>query len=210
MKLSRVFSNHSNLRLKNAVRAIRTGFLFDFVYCWWHNLIIRIFLFFCFGIYAKFEFNVQRVLFNYYMRFVLSSLSFLWSCDACVQSDRCLDIPWNLTRRSYWTCCNWIACSSSHWESSELNWEFHLMSHLLYYISYMYMCVWYLSEICTFSSHIVDWIFMKLFVNADLFFFDLYCIWNFIEDSSGPKRNSIISFHLCFLALLFLCNVKLS
>lgn len=61
MKLSRVFSNHSNLRLKNAVRAIRTGFLFDFVYCRWHNLIIRVFLFFCFGIYAKFEFNVQRV-----------------------------------------------------------------------------------------------------------------------------------------------------
>lgn len=173
MKLSRVFSNLSNLRLKNAVRAIRTGFLFDFVYCWWHNLIIRIFLFFCFGIYAKFEFNVQRVLFNYYMRFVLSSLSFLWSCDACVQSDRCLDIPWNLTRRSYWTYCNWIACSSSHWESSELNWEFHLMSHLQYYICYI--CVYGISLKFVLSALILFIEFLWSCLSMLIYFFSI-CI----------------------------------
>lgn len=44
------------------------------IYCRWHNLIIYFIFFFLFVIYAKFEFNVQRVLFNYYMRFLSLSI----------------------------------------------------------------------------------------------------------------------------------------
>lgn len=110
------------------------------------------------------------------------SLAFFWSCDACVQSDRCLDIPWNWIRRSYWTYCNWIACLSSHWESS----EFYLMSHLLYIPIYCIYCtcVWYLSEICTFSSLILLieflWSCLSMLIYFFRFILHMKFYWRFV------------------------------
>lgn len=135
MKFSRVFRNHYDLRLKMQFALFAVSLP---IYCRWHNLIIRLFFFFFCSASMP---NLSSMCSAFYLIiicvfFVSLCLSFFWSCDACVQSDRCLDIPWNWIRRSYWTYCNWIACSSSHWESSELNWEFHLMSHLLYILVY--------------------------------------------------------------------------
>jgi len=56
---------------------------------------------------ARFEFNVQRILFILFLLNSFYFALFFLSCDAC-ETHSCLDIPWNLAMRCYWTCCNWV------------------------------------------------------------------------------------------------------
>lgn len=102
---------------------------------------------------------------------LFASLLF-WSCDACVQSDRCLDIPWNLTRWCYWTCTlqrNRVL-SSHCWV--ELRVKFDVVS-TVYYIIYVYVsfALKFVLSALLYTIYIADWIFMKLVGNMLIYIF---------------------------------------